>query len=91
MVLMFVGISNSSDTWSSTWQLFLLAVVIAVLTPMGDLVESMFKRNLDVKDFGTIVRGHGGVLDRFDGFLFVLPGVYYLTLVLEPWTKFVAS
>jgi phosphatidate cytidylyltransferase len=91
MVLMFVGISNSSDTWSSTWQLFLLAVVIAVLAPMGDLVESMFKRNLDVKDFGTIVRGHGGVLDRFDGFLFVLPGVYYLTLVLEPWTKYVPS
>jgi phosphatidate cytidylyltransferase len=66
-------------------------VVIAVLAPIGDLVESMFKRNLDVKDFGTIVRGHGGVLDRFDGFLFVLPGVYYLTLVLEPWTEFVAS
>jgi len=91
MVLMFVGISNSSHTWSSTWHLFLLAVVISVLAPMGDLVESMFKRNLDVKDFGTIVRGHGGVLDRFDGFLFVLPGVYYLTLVLEPWTKYVAS
>jgi phosphatidate cytidylyltransferase len=91
MVLMFVGISNSSDTWSSTWQLFLLALVISILTPMGDLVESMFKRNLDVKDFGTIVRGHGGVLDRFDGFLFVLPGVYYLTLVLEPWTEFVPS
>jgi phosphatidate cytidylyltransferase len=91
MVLMFVGISNSSDTWSSTWHLFVLALVIAVLAPMGDLVESMFKRNLDVKDFGTIVRGHGGVLDRFDGFLFVMPGVYYLTLVLEPWTKFVAS
>ncbi|MCB0967838.1 MAG: phosphatidate cytidylyltransferase [Ilumatobacter sp.] len=91
MVLMFVGISNSSDTWSSTWDLFILAVVIAILAPMGDLVESMFKRNLDVKDFGTIVKGHGGVLDRFDGFLFVLPGVYYLTLVLEPWTEFVAS
>jgi phosphatidate cytidylyltransferase len=91
MVLMFVGISNSSDTWSSTWQLFLLAAVISVLAPMGDLVESMFKRNLDVKDFGTIVRGHGGVLDRFDGFLFVLPGVYYLTLVLEPWTEFVPA
>lgn len=91
MVLMFIGISNSSDTWSSTWHLFLLAIVISVLAPMGDLVESMFKRNLDVKDFGTIVRGHGGVLDRFDGFLFVLPGAYYLTLVLEPWTEFVPA
>ena len=42
----------------------------------------MFKRNLEIKDFGTIVQGHGGVLDRVDGFLFVLPGVYYLTLLL---------
>ena len=50
--------------------------------PIGDLTESMFKRNLDVKDFGAIVQGHGGVLDRFDGFLFTLPATYYLTLYL---------
>ena len=56
--------------------------MIAVLAPLGDLTESMFKRNLDIKDFGTIVQGHGGVLDRFDGFLFVLPGVWYLMTVL---------
>jgi phosphatidate cytidylyltransferase len=62
-----------------------LTIVIAIMAPMGDLVESMFKRNLDVKDFGTIVAGHGGVLDRFDGFFFVLPAVYYLMLVTSPW------
>lgn len=83
--LMFVGLTGRSDTWQSNWHLLAMAAVIAVLAPMGDLVESMFKRNLDVKDFGSIVKGHGGVLDRFDGFLFVLPGVYYLALVLEPW------
>ncbi len=86
--LMFVGISGQSDTWVSNWHLLALAVTIAFMAPMGDLVESMFKRNLDVKDFGSLVKGHGGVLDRFDGFLFSLPAVYYLTLVLEPWTKF---
>ena len=59
----------------------------AVIGPMKwkTLVASMFKRNLDVKDFGSLVRGHGGVLDRFDGFLLTLPAVYYLTLIIEPW------
>ena len=89
IALMLVGISESSTTWTSNWHLLALAIVISVMAPMGDLVESMFKRNLDVKDFGSIVKGHGGILDRFDGFLFTLPAVYYLTLVLEPWTKYV--
>jgi phosphatidate cytidylyltransferase len=88
IALMFVGLSGQSTTWSSNWHLLALALVIAIMAPMGDLVESMFKRNLDVKDFGSIIKGHGGVLDRFDGFLFVLPAVYYLTLVLEPWSKY---
>jgi phosphatidate cytidylyltransferase len=85
IVLMLVGITERSTTWTSNWHLLALAVVISIMAPMGDLVESMFKRNLDVKDFGSIVKGHGGILDRFDGFLFALPAVYYLTLVLEPW------
>jgi len=88
IALVVVGIGKWSDTWVSQTHLFLLAIVIAIMAPAGDLVESMFKRNLDTKDFGSIVKGHGGVLDRFDGFLFTLPAVYYLTLVLEPWTKF---
>ena len=86
VALVVVGIGEWSDTWTSRGHLLLLAIVISIMAPMGDLVESMFKRNLDVKDFGSIVRGHGGVLDRFDGFLFTLPAVYYLTIVLEPWT-----
>jgi phosphatidate cytidylyltransferase len=86
VALVVVGITERSDTWTSTGDLLILAVVIAVMAPLGDLVESMFKRNLDVKDFGSIVKGHGGILDRFDGFVVVLPAAYYLTLVLEPWT-----
>lgn len=85
VVLFVVGLTGRSDTWS-TGDLLILAIVIAVMAPLGDLTESMFKRNLDVKDFGALVSGHGGILDRFDGFLFVLPAAYYLTLVLEPWT-----
>ncbi len=85
LVLFIVGLTGRSDTWS-TGHLLLLGVLIAIFAPLGDLTESMFKRNLDVKDFGALVSGHGGVLDRFDAFLFVLPVTYYVTLVLEPWT-----
>lgn len=87
LVLGFVGVLDKSDTWNSVGDLLILALVIAITAPLGDLTESMFKRNLDVKDFGSIVRGHGGVLDRFDGFLFALPATYYLMLVLEPWVS----
>jgi phosphatidate cytidylyltransferase len=65
----------------------LFAIVIVIITPIGDFTESMFKRNLDVKDFGTLLPGHGGILDRFDGMLFALPAAYYAALIIEPWVK----
>ena len=88
LVMVIVGLQDWSDTWSSMSHLLILGIVISLLAPLGDLTESMFKRNLDVKDFGTLVKGHGGVLDRFDGFLFTVPGVYYLFLILQPWLEF---
>ena len=90
VVMILVGMLDRSDTWSDTTHLLLLGIVISIFAPIGDLTESMFKRNLDVKDFGSLIKGHGGVLDRFDGFLFALPGVYYLMVVIEPWTAFSA-
>lgn len=74
-----------SDTWNSVSEWIALAVVIMIMAPLGDLVESMFKRNLDIKDFGTVLSGHGGVLDRFDSLIFTLPAAYYLALVIQPW------
>lgn len=76
-----------SDTWNDIGEIVILAIAVAVLAPLGDLVESMFKRNLEIKDFGTLIKGHGGVLDRFDGFLFVLPAAYYLLQVFEPYAS----
>jgi phosphatidate cytidylyltransferase len=60
----------------------LLAVGVAVAAPLGDLCESLVKRDLDVKDMSSILPGHGGFLDRFDALLFVLPVVYYLARIL---------
>jgi phosphatidate cytidylyltransferase len=62
---------------------FALGLVVAVVAPLGDLCESMIKRDIGVKDMGSILPGHGGALDRFDAMLFVLPAVYYLVQLLK--------
>jgi phosphatidate cytidylyltransferase len=60
-----------------------LGLVVSVVAPIGDLCESMIKRDLGVKDMGSVLPGHGGLLDRFDAMLFCLPAAYYLCRVLD--------
>lgn len=62
---------------------FLLGVTAAIFAPLGDLCESVVKRDLHIKDMGTLIPGHGGMLDRVDGLLFVLPAAYYLVVAFH--------
>ena len=64
------------------WQYAVVAVVVAVLAQVGDLFESFLKRQAEVKDSGSIMPGHGGLLDRIDSILFAFPAVYYLPAVV---------
>lgn len=60
-----------------------LGIVVAVVAPLGDLCESLVKRDLGVKDMGSLVPGHGGLFDRVDALLFVLPATYGLLRLLN--------
>jgi phosphatidate cytidylyltransferase len=54
------------------------AALVGVIAPIGDAAESMVKRALRVKDMGSVLPGHGGILDRIDSFLFAIPAIYFL-------------
>jgi phosphatidate cytidylyltransferase len=76
----FVALYQDRDEFLSIGQALLLGVVLAAAAPLGDLFESLLKRDMGVKDSGRLLAGHGGVLDRIDAQLFAAVAGFYLIL-----------
>ena len=77
-----VALAAIAEPWIELWQAGVLGLGVAVAAPLGDLWESALKREAGVKDSGTLLGAHGGVLDRVDALLFTVPLGYYLATAL---------
>ncbi len=71
------------ETGLSYISVLILSVVLAVISMFGDLAASTIKRNFGIKDFGKILPGHGGIMDRFDSVLFVMPVLYSAIYIIS--------
>lgn len=71
------GIDNPQLTFA------IIGAASSVISQFGDLAASAIKRNYDIKDYGNLIPGHGGILDRFDSIIFTAPIVYYLSVLLQ--------
>lgn len=76
----FISNYNSSIGISN---FVLIGLLCGVFSPLGDLAASYIKRYTKIKDFGNLIPGHGGILDRFDSILFTAPIVYYYFLLVQ--------
>ena len=64
------------------WVIAVICGVGAVMSMVGDLAASAIKRNVDIKDYGKLIPGHGGIMDRFDSMIITAPMTYFLTVLM---------
>ncbi len=75
--------SQLGEGMSLIWWFMLICIVGALISMIGDLAASAVKRNQGIKDFGKLIPGHGGILDRFDSVIFVAPVIYFLIRIAQ--------
>jgi phosphatidate cytidylyltransferase len=80
MFVSFVALYSDRDHYLEMWQAVILGLVVVLAAAAGDLFESMLKRDMQVKDTGRLLGGHGGILDRIDALLFASAAAFYLVL-----------
>jgi len=86
VTIVVVGVVGIEPIGADLGQTVVFALLCALAAPFGDLCESFVKRDLKIKDMGSVLPGHGGVLDRFDALLFVLPTAYFVTILFDIWS-----
>ena len=70
------------DIENIRWVFPVICAVGAMISQVGDLAASAIKRNYDIKDYGKLIPGHGGIMDRFDSVIFTSPMIYYMAVLL---------
>ena len=78
-------VNNGFDAGINYIQLCILAVILSIVSQFGDLIASTVKRQYDIKDYGNLFPGHGGILDRFDGVMLTAPTLFMTNIVLNWW------
>jgi phosphatidate cytidylyltransferase len=84
IAILSVYFAGLYQPWLTSGDALLLGVAVAVLAPLGDLFESVVKRDAGTKDTGSLFGAHGGALDRLDAVIFTIVAAYYIWIAVMP-------